>query len=291
MLRDSDSSRLAIMVDRSSRIKLSAGQISWREAGDDRRPALIFLHGSWHDRRQWDRAIDLLSKDFHCLAIDLLGFGNSTAIETPNSIEMEVDCLHEFITALNLRQVYPIGHSLGAWIAVSYALKYPKLVKGVVTISPEGFSRSNRQYNLGTKWLLSHPVIFELWLNSLQAMVSIGDSAALAKSLADWNFYKRFPTTCKLLFQRSNRDLDRELVADRLAQFRVPLLILQSDRASRQTIDRSQVDASNISRSEYKLIAESESTSPQELMGQMAIEIQTFLNRLQLQVDRSEVEL
>ena len=280
------------MVDRSSRIKLSTGQISWHEAGDDRRPVLIFLHGSWHDRRQWDRAIELLSKDFHCLAIDLLGFGNSTAIETPNSIEMEVDCLHEFITALKLRQVYPIGHSLGAWIAISYALKYPKLVKGIVTISPEGFFRSNRQYNLGTKWLLAHPAIFELWLNSLQAMVSIGDGAEpLEKSLAYWNFYKQFPTTCKLLFQRSVRDISRELVADRLAQFRLPLLILQSDRAHRQTIEQSQAYARNISTSEYKLIAESASTSPQELMGRIAIEIQEFINRLQLQVDRVEVEL
>jgi pimeloyl-ACP methyl ester carboxylesterase len=273
------------MVDRSSRIKLSAGQISWHEAGDDRCPTLIFLHGSWHDLRQWDRAIDLLSKDFHCLALDLLGFGNSIAIDTPNSIEMEVDCLYEFITTLKLRQIYLIGHSLGAWIAVSYALKYPELVKGVVTISPEGFSRSNRQYNLGTKWLLSHPAIFKLWLNSLQTMVSIGDSATLAKILADWNFYKKFPTTCKLLFQRSNRDLDRDLVTDRLAQFRLPLLILQSDRAHQQTIEQSQAYARNISTSEYKLIVESELTSPQESMQQMAVEIQEFIDRLQLQID------
>ena len=94
------------MVDRSSRIKLSAGQIFWREAGDDRRPVVIFLHGSWHDRTQWESAIELSSKKFHCLAIDLLGFGNSIALRTPDSIEMEVDCLHEFLTALKLRSVY-----------------------------------------------------------------------------------------------------------------------------------------------------------------------------------------
>lgn len=82
-----DSLHLAMMVDRSSRIELSAGQISWHEAGDDRRPILIFL-GSWHDRRQWNRAIDLLSKDFHCLALDLLEFGNSIAIETPNQFSL-----------------------------------------------------------------------------------------------------------------------------------------------------------------------------------------------------------
>jgi pimeloyl-ACP methyl ester carboxylesterase len=283
---------LATMVDRSSRIKLSAGQIFWHEAGDDRRPVLIFLHGSWHDRQQWDRAIDILGKNFHCLALDLLGFGNSLAIETPSSIEMEVDCLQEFITALKLRQVYLIGHSLGAWIAVNYALKYPKLVKGIVTISPEGFSLNTWQYQLATRWLLSQPLIFQIWLNGLQILASIGDGAApLAKSLAYWDFFKKFPTTCKLLFQRSDRDLRRELVADRLAQFRLPLLILQSDRAERQTIEQSQSYARAVRTSEYKLIQESELSSPSESMCQMAVEIQYFLDRLQLQIDREEVEL
>jgi pimeloyl-ACP methyl ester carboxylesterase len=280
------------MVDRSSRIKLSAGQIFWHEAGDNRRPVLIFLHGSWHDRTQWDIAIALLSKNFHCLALDLLGFGNSIAIATPNSIEMEVDCLHEFIVALKLRQVNLIGHSLGAWIAVSYALKYPNLVKGVITISPEGFSGANWQDRFATKWLLSHPLLFKLWLNSLNVVTSIGDGAEpLTKSLAYWSFFKKFPTTCRLLFQRSNREIRRELVADRLAQFKLPLLILQSDRADRQTIEQSQSYARAVRTSEYKLIPESALTSPPESMLKMSIEIQEFLDRLQLQSDREAAEL
>jgi pimeloyl-ACP methyl ester carboxylesterase len=280
------------MVDRSSRIKLSVGQIFWQETGDNRRPVLIFLHGSWHHRQQWHQAIEILSKDFHCLALDLLGFGNSIAVQTPDSIEMEVDCLQEFITALKLRQVYLIGHSLGAWIAVSYALKYPKLVKGMVAISPEGFSRSSWQHQLTTKWLLSQPLLFSIWLKGLKIMASIGDGVEpLTKSLAYWEFFQKFPTTCKLLFQRSDREIRRELVADRLAQFRLPFLILQSDRADRQTIDQSQSYARAVRTSEYKLIPESASTSPLESMAQMAIEIQEFLDRLQLQIDREEVEL
>ncbi|WP_310418927.1 alpha/beta hydrolase [Chamaesiphon sp. OTE_8_metabat_110] len=279
------------MVDRSSRIKLSAGQIFWHEAGDSRRPVLIFLHGSWHDRTQWDGAINLLSKNFHCLALDLLGFGNSIAVQAPNSIEMEVDCLQEFITALKLRQIYLIGHSLGAWIAVSYALKYPKLVKGIVTISPEGFSVANWQYQFTTRWLLSQPSMFRLWLNSLQVIASIGDGVEpLTKSLAYWGFFKRFPTTCKLLFQRSERDIRRELVADKLAQFKLPLLILQSDRAERQTIEQSQSYARSVRTSEYKLIKEPALTSPPESIRQMAVEIQDFLDRLQLHSDREELE-
>jgi pimeloyl-ACP methyl ester carboxylesterase len=279
------------MVDRSSRIKLSAGQIFWHEAGDNRRPVLIFLHGSWHERTQWDRAIEILSKNFHCLALDLLGFGNSIALQAPTSIEMEVDCLHEFITALKLHEVYLIGHSLGAWIAMSYALKYPKSVKGVTIVDPEGFALSNRQ-GLLTQWVLAHPLIFKLCLNGLKVMTSIGDGAQpLEKSLSYWKFFNKFPTTCKLLFQRSNREIRRELVADRLAQFSLPLLVLQSARADRQTIEQSQAYARATQISEYMLIEASDLISSQASMQQIAHEIQEFLDRLQPRITREEVEL
>ena len=281
------------MVARSSRIKLSAGQIFWREAGDDRRPVVIFLHGSWHDHTQWESSIELSSKNFHCFAIDLLGFGNSIALQTPNSVKMEVDCLHEFLTALKLRPVYLVGHSLGAWIAVSYALKYPRLVKGVVAISPEGFSLNNwKQYHFSTKWVIANPPLFKLWLKGLQVMTSITDGAELLqKSQAYWSSLDKFPTTCKLLLQRSTSDLRHELVVDRLARFKLPFLILQSDTADQSTIEQSQAYARAVRQAEYKLINRSGFTSSQEAMQHIAREIQVFLDRVQLRSDRAEVEL
>ena len=271
------------MVARTARIKLSAGKMFWREAGDDRLPVVIFLHGSWYDSTQWENSLGILSKHFHCLAIDLLGFGNSTAIQTPNSIEMEVDCLHEFLTALKLHPVYLVGHSLGAWIAVSYTLKYPDLVRGVVAISPEGFSGADwKQYNRLTKWLLTYPWLLSLWRNGLKVIVSVSDGAySLAKSQAYWNYFNKFPTTRKLLFQRSSKEIRRELVADRLAQFRSPLLVLQSDSDLESIVKQSQLYAQDAPNSESKLIKDINSTSSQKISIQIAIEIKEFLNRIQ----------
>jgi pimeloyl-ACP methyl ester carboxylesterase len=281
------------MVYLSSRIKLSAGQMFWREAGDRHRPAIVFLHGSWQDSSQWEQTIEPLSKNFHCLAPDLLGVGNSTAIPAPTSIEMEVDRLHEFMTALKLRSVYLVGHSLGAWIALSYTLKYSDGVRGVVTIAPEGFSLTDRQqYSLATKFLLAHPWLFGLWLNGLKVATSVSDGAyPLVKSQTYWKFFQKYPNTCKLLFQRSTKEIRRELVGDRLAQFRPPLLVLQSDTEERSILDRSQACARSVRRSEFKIIKQTDFTSPAESMLHIAREIQVFLNRVQIQIDREEVEL
>ncbi|MCY7336846.1 MAG: alpha/beta hydrolase [Chamaesiphon sp.] len=280
------------MVDRTSRIKLSAGKIFWREAGDDRLPVVIFLHGSWYDSTQWENSIGILSKNFHCLAIDLLGFGNSTAIQTPNSIEMEVDCLHEFLTALKLHPVFLVGHSLGAWIAVSYTLKYPDLVRGVVAISPEGFSWADwNQYNQLTKWLLTYPCLLSLWLNGLKVIVSVSDGAYSLASQAYWNYFNKFPTTCSLIFQRSSKEIRRELVAERLSQFRSPLLFLQSDSDLGSIVKQSQLYAQAVRNSEYKSIKDIDSTSSQKISIQIARKILEFLDRIQTRVEREEIEL
>lgn len=280
------------MVDLSSRIKLSTGQIFWDEAGDTRRPAIVFLHGSWHDRRQWQDIIHQTRQHFHCLAPDLLGFGNSVATRTPTSIEMEVAHLHEFLSTLKLHPVYLVGHSLGAWIAASYTLKYPDLVRGVVAISPEGFSLTGWQkYSPLTKLLLAHPVLFKLWLKGLEATISISDGAyPLVRSQAYWQYLSQFPTTCHLLFQRSNREIRQELVADRLAQFKSQLLVLQIDRDDRFTIEQSQAYANSVRQSEYKSIKDPDPDSP-DSGRQIAREIQAFIERVQLKIEREEIEL
>jgi pimeloyl-ACP methyl ester carboxylesterase len=280
------------MVDLSSRIKLSTGHIFWHEAGDARRPAIVFLHGSWHDSSQWQEIVRYVGAHFHCLAPDLLGFSNSISSNTPASIEMQVAHLHEFLSTLKLHPVYFVGHSLGAWIAASYTLKYPDLVRGVIAISPEGFSLNGWQkYGSSTKLLLRYPWLFKLWLKGLQATISISDGAhLLVKSQAYWQFMNTFPTTRHLLFERSTREIRQELVGDRLSQFRSPLLVLQIEKDDRFTIEQSQAYVRSVRASEYKSIRNLDVESL-ELERQIAREIQAFVERSQLKIDREEVEL
>jgi pimeloyl-ACP methyl ester carboxylesterase len=281
------------MVYHNARIKLTAGQICWRESGDSNSPVVILLHGSWHDGSQWDEVIESLSESFHCFALDLLGFGNSIAPETSMSIQTQVDCLHEFLTALKLRPVYLVGHSLGAWIATSYALKYPELVRGIITIAPEGFSTTNwQQYSSFTKLILANSVIFSLWCNGLQVFSSISDNARpLTKRQTYWNFFRQYPATCQIFFQRSAAVISDELVADRLGQLRMPLLVLQNELDQKSTIIQSQAFAKAVRQSEYKLITDAEATRSSELSPQVGLEIRDFIDRVQLKIDREEVEL
>jgi homoserine acetyltransferase len=92
------------------------------------------------------------------------------------------------------------------------------------------------------------------------------------------------------LFQRSTNEIRQELVADRLAQFKSQLLVLQIDRDDRFTIEQSQAYALSVRQSEYKSIKDTEPDSS-ESGRQIAREIQAFIERVQLKIDREEVEL
>jgi pimeloyl-ACP methyl ester carboxylesterase len=281
------------MLYRNSRMKLSTGQMFWREAGDQNRSILIFLHGSWHDSSQWEEVMESLSENFHCFALDLLGFGNSIPTKPANmSISVEVDCLHEFLSTLNLDSVYLVGHSLGAWIAVDYTLKYPELVRGVVTIAPEGLSLTNwRKHDKFTLWLLAHPRMMRWWSLGLKLLVSVSDGAAhLEKIQAHWQFFAIFPTTCKLFFERSNRVICSELLGERLANFRQPLLILQSDNEDPDVIEQSKAYARSVRGSEYKLIQNGELNETTRSLRQVTREIHNFTSRINSKINPKEVQ-
>jgi pimeloyl-ACP methyl ester carboxylesterase len=160
-----------------------------------------------------------------------------------------------------------------------------------VAISPEGFSLTNwQQYSRFTKWLLAHPLLFKIWLNGLEILTSISDGAApLAKKQAYWNFFNEFPTTSKLFFQRSIKTIRSELVGDRLDRLKIPILFLQSDYDDRSTIESSQFYAKSVQKSEYRSIKDP--ASVQESALQFGWEIRDFIDRVETQIDREEVEL
>jgi pimeloyl-ACP methyl ester carboxylesterase len=53
--------------------------VTWHyvEAGDPSNPAVVFLHGVPDSWWQWHYALELLSDQYHCIAVDLKGYGQS----------------------------------------------------------------------------------------------------------------------------------------------------------------------------------------------------------------------
>lgn len=205
---------------RNARLRLSQGQLFWREGGHGQ--TLVFLHGAWNDGNQWRSWLDNLSSRYHCIVPDLLGFGESERPKLHYSIELEVECLAELLETLRLRQVCLVGDSIGAWIAASYALRFPDQVQAIVLLNPEGVLL---QSGWRTGYFLHK---FPFLLKPLRLF------AKLLKR-EDWlrqQPFEQSPVGFKLLFARRAREIQAEGWRDRLPWLKLPILLLQGEQDS-----------------------------------------------------------
>lgn len=216
---------MALLI-RNSRIQLTQGQLFWREVGHG--TTLLFLHGSWTDSSQWTPVIEQLSARYHCLVPDLPGFGESERSPQHYSVETQVEALAEYLETLRIRQVYLVGHSLGGWIAASYALRYREQVKGLVLLSAEGLpvkAAQNRWRQ--ARWLVGRA---PMWVAVLRLARLLGLRQAVDRSLQLRRQLLRSPVACKLLFDRRKAEIQAELLHERLSWLKLPVLVLQAEQ-------------------------------------------------------------
>lgn len=264
---------------RNSRIKLPQGQVFWREVG--RGPILVFLHGTWNDGTQWLPVIEHLSQDYHCFAIDLLGFGESECPKIHYSIQLEVECLFEYFNALHVSEVYLVGHSVGGWIAASYALKYLEQVQGLILVSPEGVQpEGQKQLWRWEHWLVGQPPIAYYLLRTLLPVARLlGRHKSIEQALLLRQQLNRSTTACKLLFQRRRAEIQAELLQERLEALKVPTLILQGGKDSSNAIAKSQTYANNIPHAQLKIIENGGHDLPETSASLVAQSIGEFVQR------------
>lgn len=82
--------------------------------------------------------IPLLERTHRCIAIDLLGFGESPAPEWADyTLADHVAAIERTVASLRLREPFTVvGHSMGALIGARYAAQRRKQVAKLVMVSP-----------------------------------------------------------------------------------------------------------------------------------------------------------
>lgn len=112
---------------------------------------LVILHGYGAGIGFWYKNYDALSNvpGWELYSLDLLGMGRSSRppfrltgkSETDRVTQAEdwlIDALEEWRIAKNLESFTLLAHSLGGYLAVSYALKYPGHIRKLILVSPVG---------------------------------------------------------------------------------------------------------------------------------------------------------
>ena len=214
---------------RHHRLKLPQGNLFWHEAGQG--DAILFLHGTWNDSSQWDALLTSMASCYHCLAPDLLGFGESSAATASYSIALEAESLEALITRLRVPKVSIVAHSLGAWVALALAQRYPERVRGLLIIEPEGFAPKvlRRRWRLD-RWLVA-PWSPLAW--GLQCFTPLLQWFKQGEWLQQRRHRLRIaPAACQLLFQRRQAEIKAELIPNHPPSWQGPMIVVEAAHGS-----------------------------------------------------------
>ena len=114
------------------------GEIAYRSVGHGKPLVLVHSMMLGASGREWDAVIDALAEDYHVYVPDLPGFGNSFCPEKPWTAYQYANLLHAFIEDVIGHPVCFCGANGGADFGLLLSLLYPKDIRRMVLISPEG---------------------------------------------------------------------------------------------------------------------------------------------------------
>ena len=90
---------------------------------------ILLVHGFSADKDNWTRLAKSLTPDYHVVALDLPGFGESTKLQDRSyNIASQVLRLDRFVTELKLDKFHIAGNSMGGSISGRYAVHFPDKV-------------------------------------------------------------------------------------------------------------------------------------------------------------------
>jgi len=101
---------------------------------------ILFIHGLGGNLSHWQKNFQALSANFHCIAVDLPGYGYSDKSfnTTKDHLQFYADVLSTFIREKNLKKLVLAGHSMGGQIAMIIALQNPQLISKLILLAPAG---------------------------------------------------------------------------------------------------------------------------------------------------------
>jgi haloalkane dehalogenase len=106
-------------------------EMAYREAGRTDGPVALFLHGNPTSSYIWRNIIPLVAEAAHCIAPDLIGFGQSGKPDIAYRFEDHVRYLDAFIAKMGIKSAYLVAQDWGSGLALHLAARRPDFVRGL----------------------------------------------------------------------------------------------------------------------------------------------------------------
>ena len=101
---------------------------------------LVLLHGFPLDHNIWNEVIPLLENTFDLIIPDLRGFGESTTVDGPYTMDDFASDIAGLLDQLGIEKTAIAGHSMGGYISLAFARLFPEKVSGLGLVATQALA-------------------------------------------------------------------------------------------------------------------------------------------------------
>lgn len=186
-------------------------------------PNLVLLHGALGHPEVFNPFLDSLSDYFTIHTPTFSGHGDHTLPSTGINIEKYTQELTEYCAENNLTDVHILGHSMGGYVALCYAMKCPENVNSIMT--------------LGTKfdWSEEQAIKESKMLNPDAILEKVPQYAQVLEKQHGTKWKQLLPAIADLII-----DLGKKTpLKDHLISIHTPIQIMVGDKDNMVTLEES----------------------------------------------------
>lgn len=192
-------------------LKYEQGKVRYSDLGKGN--AIVLLHGYLETGDVWHPLEKLLAVNHRVLTVDLPGHGGSEVTGEPHTVEYMAGAVREVIKDTGEKKVLLAGHSLGGYVTLAFAEKYPELLSGYVLLhshpfadSPEAVTKRKREIfvvRAGKKDIV-YPASISMMFAE-QNLARMPEELARSKEIASQNSAKGIIAMLNAMMARPSR--------------------------------------------------------------------------------------
>src|SRR5262245_57519812 len=117
-------------------VSVEGAEVAYAQQGRVALPPLVMLHGWAASHKFWKYCFSAFSPRWRVIAPDMVGFGLSEKPDRDYTVEGLATWLGRFLDAMDLGRITLVAHSMGATVALLYAVDHPERIERLVVSNP-----------------------------------------------------------------------------------------------------------------------------------------------------------
>ena len=119
------------LVSKSGFIEVGEAKLFYEEMGEGE--PIIMIHGGFLNHHMWDDQFETFARHYRVIRYDARNHGQSAGVADTFA---HFEDLQALMKSLQIEKAVIMGLSMGGYVAIDFALKYPQQVKALVLAAP-----------------------------------------------------------------------------------------------------------------------------------------------------------